>query len=188
MRLNEIGIRQIAPPIIMIAIAAAVWFLMRIGGSSSSAPDTIDYQGQQVKLSNSYSSYEDYKDDPNNIAPGEIERVQQLVESAPVHRQYPDRAQLIKAMFDLKFPGYGLSTGGGPQPDGSMLELYGVEIPKSGQTRYLLFRGDGVSYTLIDDFVQPDSPMIGGVSISGSKLVYSTMQGAKVVERSPTVK
>lgn len=69
-----------------------------------------------------------------------------------------------------------------------MLALFGVEIPKSGNSRYLLFRGTGGLYTLIDDFVYADSAAIGGVSENGDKFVYSTMQGAKVLERSPSVK
>ncbi|QOV91266.1 hypothetical protein [Humisphaera borealis] len=154
-----------------------------------SSDDSIEYQGQAVKLSKPYGDYDDYKNDPNNLAPGEAGKVQQLVQSAPIAKQFSSRELMIHAVFALKFPGYGLgSYGEKPQPDNSVLALFGVEIPKSGNSRYLLFRGTGGLYTLIDDFVYADSAAIGGVSENGDKFVYSTMQGAKVLERSPSVK
>ena len=178
--------RQIILLITLLGIAAVVWLAT---GNKMSSDDSINYQGQPVKLSKSYSDYDDYKNDPNNLAPGEAGKVQGLVQSAPIAKQFSDREQMTRAVFDLKFPGYGLcSYGEKPQPDGSVLALFGVEIPKSGNTRYLLFRGSGSSYTLIDDFVYAESTAIGGVSANGDKLVYSTMQGTKVVERSPSAK
>ena len=58
---------------------AVAWFAT---GNKMSSDDSIDYQGQPVKLSKSYSDYDDYKDDPNNLAPGEADKVQGLVQSA----------------------------------------------------------------------------------------------------------
>jgi hypothetical protein len=81
-----------------------------------------------------------------------------------------------------------MSSWGEKQQDGSILALFGVEVPKSGNTRYLLFRESKGSYTLIDDFVHADSSAIGGVSANGDKLVYATMNGTMVVERSPSAK
>ena len=153
-----------------------------------SSDDSIEYRGQPVKLSKPYGDYDDYKNDPNNLTPGEAGKVHELVQSAPIARQFPDRRQMTRAVFGLKFPGYGLgSYGEKPQPDGSVLALFGVEIPKSGKTRYLVFRGSGGAYTLVDDFVHADSAAIGGVSTNGDKLVYSTTRGSQVVERPPSV-
>jgi hypothetical protein len=178
--------RRVIPLIALLAVAAVVWL---VSGNKMSSDDSIEYQGQPVKLSKAYSDYDDYKNDPNNLAPDEVAKVQQLVQAAPIAKQFADRKQMTQAVFDLKFPGYGLgSYGEKPRPDGSVLALFGVEIPKSGNTRYLLFLGSGGSYTLIDDFVYSDSAAIEGVSANGDKLVYSTTQGAKVVERSPSVK
>lgn len=150
---------------------------------------SIRYQGQSIKVNKSYRDYDDYKNDPNNLAPDDAAKIQQLVQAAPIAKQFPDRRQMTSAVFKLKFPGYGLGAHGDkPQPDGSVLALFGVEIPQSGNTRYLLFRGSGGSYSLIDDFVYADNAAIGGVAVDGDKLVYSTWQGAKVVERSPSLK
>jgi len=177
--------RQVFAVIALLAIAGFLWLS---AGNDMSSSDSIDYQGQTVKLTKSYGDYDDYKNDPNNLAPGEAGKVQQLVRSAPIAKQFSDRMQMIRAVMDLKFPGYGMgSYGEKPQPDGSVLALYGVEIPQSGNTRYLLFRGKGGTYTLIDDFVYADAAQISGVSATGDTLVYTTMQGAKVVERSPAV-
>jgi hypothetical protein len=46
----------------------------------------------------------------------------------------------------------------------------------------LLFGGSG-AYDLVDDFVQPDRRFIANVTHVGEKFVYSTQEGAKVVER-----
>src|SRR6266478_8316043 len=50
--------------------------------------DTIQYRGQTIRLSRAYADFDEYKNDPNNIAAGETERVQQLVEGAPVAKEY----------------------------------------------------------------------------------------------------
>jgi hypothetical protein len=174
-------------PIFLILVAIAVWLKMK---SPSSSSNTIEYQGQQVKLSKPYDDYDDYKNDPSNLPPDEVAKVRRLVQSAPIASRFVNREQMIHAVFELQFPGYGLTAcGERSQPDGSVLALFGVEIPKSDQTRYLLFRGNNSAYTLIDDFVYSDATPIGEVGPSGDQFVYSTRQGGvKVVERKPSVK
>ncbi len=157
--------------------------------SHSDATNSIDYQGESIKLSKSYSDYDEYKQDPNNITANEITKVQRLVETAPVAKHFASRQVMSSAMFALQFPGYGIEAGGAtPQADGSILELWGVEIPRAAKTRYLLFRGRNGVYDLADDFVQSDALMIGSARVVGDKLVYSTQQGAKVVERTMSAK
>jgi hypothetical protein len=174
-------------PIFLILIAIAVWLKIKSPAPSS---NTIEYQGQQVKLSKPYDDYDDYKNDPNNLARDEVANVRRLVQSAPIASRFINRQQMIHAVFELKFPGYGLtSCGEKAQLDGSVLALFGVEIPKADQTRYLLFRGNNGTYTLIDDFVYSDATPIGDVAPSGEQFVYLTRQGGvKVVERKPSVK
>ncbi len=154
-----------------------------------SASDSVRYRGQTIKLSKSYSDHDDFKDDPNNLAADEIGKVQRLVQTAPIANHFAERRDMARAVFDLKFPGYGVgSYAATPQPDGSILELWGVEIPKAGSTRFLLFRGTNGAYDLVDDFVHPNDPFIANVAAVGNTLVYSTQQGTKVVERTPSVK
>ncbi len=92
----------------IVAFALYVW----ISGSNRSGPpsDSIDYQGQPIKLNKPYASYEDYKDDPNNLAAGDIAKVQQLVKSAPVAKHYGSRQEVIDAVINVKFPGYGMGS------------------------------------------------------------------------------
>src|SRR5437762_13346553 len=53
--------------------------------SAGSADDrTIQYQGQTIQLSKAYRDFDEYKNDPMNIAPAETARVQQLVTDAPI--------------------------------------------------------------------------------------------------------
>ena len=174
-------------PAILIIAALVILWLER--GRSVSSSDTVEYQGKPVKLNKSYSDYDDYKNDPNNLAAAEVPRVQQLVQSTPIAKHVPDRKALVAAIFELKFPGYGVgSYATTSQPDGSVLELWGVEVPQAQSTRFLLFRGSNGAYDLVDDFVQPDGPVIANVTAAGGKLVYTTQQGAKVVERAPSVR
>jgi hypothetical protein len=149
---------------------------------------SIPFQGQQVKLSKPYDDFDDYKNDPNNIAASEVPKVQKLVETAPIAKRFTDRLQMVTAVQEVCFPGYGTtSCGEKPQPDGSVLALFSVEIPKAGKDRFFLFRRAGGVYTLIDDFVYSEDGAIMNVAMSGNTLIYSKMNGTKVVERTPSV-
>ena len=45
-------------------------------------------------------------------------------------------------MFALKAPGYGMTSfGEKPQPDGSILAGFSVEVPRADKARVLVFRG-----------------------------------------------
>jgi hypothetical protein len=171
-------------PILVIALLAILWMIK--GGDPTSSSDTIDYQGQSIKLKKAYGDYEDYKSDPDPIAAEEIARVQQLVKFAPVAAHFADHESVVRAMFDIKFPGYSVGSYATTlQADGSTLELWGVEVPKADSMRFLLFRGRSGVYELADDFVQADGPRIEKVTGSGKTFVYATQQGAKVLERTP---
>lgn len=146
--------------------------------------DQIDYRGQMFKMKRAYATYEDYKDDPDNLAPGEAARASQAVRSATVPNDFADRKALIHEMFELKFPGYGLgSFGEAKQADGSVLSAHAIELPQSGNSRILVYRSMGGHYVLIDDFVESDDKGIMGVRADGKKLVYTTMKGHTVLTR-----
>src|SRR5690242_1951837 len=109
--------------IVMIACAVIVcyslWTVLR-----RHIPSHTEYQGQKIKLSKFYASYEDYKDDPDNIDPSENERVFRLVSEAPIATSFSDRQEMLRALFEIKFPGYGA----GPfsefrQLDGTTLDV-----------------------------------------------------------------
>jgi hypothetical protein len=103
-----------------------------------------------------YASYEDYKDDPNNLNTNELGRIEQAMTSAKVPTVFKNRKEFLHVLiFDLSFPGYGFG-GLGESPkteDGSILDVETVEIPQRDKSRYLVVRESSGHYDLIDDFV-----------------------------------
>lgn len=152
-------------------------------------PISIEYHGQSVRLSRTYNSYEEYKDDPNNIAPEENARVAKLVTGAPIPKRFATRKQMIDAVFSLEFPGNGLGTGGErPQADGSVLCMDFIDIPRADRYRYLVFRGNAHGYVLIDDFVLPADPRIDDVREQDGKLTYFDHSGKLIASHVPAEK
>lgn len=146
--------------------------------------DSVEYQGQSIKLRKSYRDYDEFRNDTKNLAPGEAARAAQLVESTSLPKQFSDRRQMVAAVLKLKFPGYGLHAfGERAKPDGSVLALFGVEVPQAGRTRFLLLRNNGDSFSLVDDFVASDGADIADVTVRDGKLVYLSRQGLALVER-----
>ena len=167
----------------MDAVKALLLALCLLGCNRPSS-DQIEFHGQMFKMKRAYATYEDYKDDPDNLAPGEAARAAQAVRSVAVPKQFDDRKTLIHEMFELKFPGYGLAAfGEAKQADGSVLNAHEIELPQSRQGRFLVYRGVGGHYVLIDDFVDSDDKGIAGVRAEGKKLIYTTMKGQAVLTR-----
>lgn len=148
------------------------------------ATNEIDYRGEKIRLTKSYSDFDDYKNDPENIDPAETARVQRLVMEAPIEREFNSLLDVSKAVGEIAFPGYGSSGfAQQPQPDGSFLMGFSVEIPRAEKDRCFIFRGRNGKYLLIDDFVASDTPPIWRVTEENGTLVYSTAQGERVLTR-----
>jgi hypothetical protein len=159
---------------VLVVAAAAAYFLL--GGQhrpDGGRPDEIEYQGQKFKLTRAYADYHDYKNDPNNLDPAENARVERAVANARVADAYASVEEVSAAVGDVQFPGYGL-TGFGerPQPDGTSLDVYLIEIPRADKDRVLVFRGRNGRYALVDDFVAASEPPITQVRESGGRLLY----------------
>jgi hypothetical protein len=145
-------------------------------------PGDVEYRGETIRLTKWYFSYDDYKDDPESIAPAERVRVERLVASAPIGRIFNGRMEMIRAVSDIRFPGFGMSQfGEKSQSDGSVLAGYSVEIPLAEKDRCLVFRGRSGIYTRIDDFVVPAEPAIRAVRQDRDQLVYTTHDGREVL-------
>jgi hypothetical protein len=173
-------------PLLLVLIALLVVVLLLRTLLMSSA-ETIEYQGQRIKLSRAFHDYDEYKNDPDNLATGEVQRVQQLVTNAPIANQFHSRLDVARAVGNIAFPGYGSGSHAvEAQPDGTSLDLWSVEIPKAGRTRYFLFRVRNGVYYLIDDFVHAEQPMIMQVRQAGAALVYAARDGTTIVERTPS--
>jgi hypothetical protein len=145
----------------------------------------VDYRGEKVKLSKTYASYDDYKNDPENIDRSETERVQRLVLAAPIAKTFGSRLEVSKAIGQIAFPGYG-SSGFDEQvqADGSVLTGFSVEVPRASSERYFVFQGKSGVYTLIDDFAHPDSAgLLHHVARRGNDLVFTSIAGKEALTR-----
>jgi hypothetical protein len=138
--------------------------------------DTIQYRGQTIRLSRAYADFDEYKNDPNNIAAGETERVQQLVEGAAIAKDYPTRETMVTAVMEIEFPGYGMTAfGETPQADGSVLSGFAIEIPRGERERIVVFQLKKGSSRLIDDFLGPSD--VTEVRVQGRDLRYYNSAG-----------
>ena len=166
------------------AIIAVIAFLYLTQGFHSGGNDTIEYHGEHFKMAKNYSSYEDYKDDPNNLDTNELPHIESVMRGASIGTNFDTRKQFIHAMFDLKFPGYGLEQfGEKSQPDGSGLSMFSVEIPQRGKDRYLVARTIGGRYILADDFVTSSvSNSVAQVKLESMRLRYFDANGLLVRE------
>jgi hypothetical protein len=161
-----------------LVVAAAAGWLLLSWHLPEGREDEIEYQGQQFKLTKAYASYDDYKQDPNNIDPGENARVEQAVASAKIAHSYPTIDDVSAAVSDIQFPGYGLTSVGAPSRSGGVsLEGYAVEIPRANKDRVLVFRGDKDGYTLVDDFVTTSESGILQVREEAGRLNYYGLDG-----------
>ena len=166
--------------VVVLAGLAAAWFFFRRERGS----DTIDYRGERIKLSRRYADFSSYKNDPNNIAASETDRVQQLVRQAPIANSFASRIEFARATANIAFPGYGSGALVDlPQSDGTVLVLTSIEIPRADAERYFTARISNGKYILIDDFAAPESAMLERVEQLGNQLVYLNDRGEKKLVR-----
>jgi hypothetical protein len=152
-------------------------------GAASPRP-VMPYGDAGIGLSREYSDYDDYKNDPNNIAPDERERAANLVRSAQVPKTVPDVDQAIHAVFEVKFPGYGLAAFGRKDlPDGTSLLGFSVEVPTASQERLIVYRCQPQGCYLADDAVVSDKLPILEVVLAGSELVYRSRDHRELLRR-----
>src|SRR5262245_44506825 len=109
---------------LVVAIFAIVYVVSHLRAGSG----TIEYYGETFKTAKKYWSYEDYKDDPNNLDTNELARIEKVMTEASLPAVFNSRREFIHAMFKLKFPGYGLGGIGerAQTDDGSELTVESV--------------------------------------------------------------
>jgi hypothetical protein len=148
--------------------------------------DTMEYRGQRFKMAKAYESYEDYKDDPQNLEVNELPRIERAMTEAKIPPSFSDRTNFIDFMItDLEFPGYGEGEIGDglKADDGSKLLAAFVEIPQRDKSRYLVIRSTGGPYKLVDDFIySSETNSIATVNLAGKILRYTNDAGELVRE------
>ncbi len=170
--------------VLIFIVAATGTLLYFTRGHHGGSSNTIEYQGEHFKLAKSYWSYDDYKGDPNNLDSNEISRIETVMCAAKINTDFDTREQLIHAVFDLRFPGYGLEAfGEKQQSDGSSLSMFSVEIPQRNKDRYFVARISRGRYRLVDDFVANSaSNVISRVKLENVSLRYYDANGLVVRE------
>jgi hypothetical protein len=119
-----------------------------------SRDDTMEYRGQQFKLSKAYHDYDDYKDDPNNLNTNELDRIDRIMTTAEVPATFKSLKEFIEFVtYQLVFPGYGETSMGAQTDDGSRVLVEAVEIPQREKDRVVVARETGGEMKLIDDFI-----------------------------------
>lgn len=109
----------------------------------------------------------------------ELPRIEKAMLGANIGPVFGSREEFIHAVFELKFPGYGLSSlEEKAQSDRSVLMLMSVEIPQRDEDRYFVARKTTNSVTLVEDFVlSAGSNSVSEVKLEGTKLLYYNQHG-----------
>lgn len=155
--------------------------------------DEMDYRGEKIRLSKKYVDYDDYKNDPTNLAASEIPRVEKLMTDAKVGPDFADWRDAAHQLSNIKFPGYGMASGENVVAAGREFAVRFMEIPQVAKERYfVLEKLPGGTFRLADDFVaQRDlgsafAP-ISSIHLVDNKLVYADRNG-RVVRETPVAR
>jgi hypothetical protein len=159
--------------------------------------DTIEYRGHDYKLTRKYKSFTQYKNDPDNLVPGQEETIVRALTGAPIKPTYANSFELINDITSVQFPGYGIKfIGGKARSDGKQLSAFAIEIPRAEKDRILVFRVPAEPKSdapqdilasgpceLLDDFVAPADSRIMSVDEEAGQLVYRRSDGAEIIRR-----
>jgi hypothetical protein len=150
----------------------------------------IDYRGEKIQLAKKYVDYDDYKNDPANLAPSEIPRVEKMMTQARIGPDFADREAFIDQLFTIVFPGYGVGPGPKVAADGREFTVEVIEIPQVAKDRYFVLEKmtDGALH-LVDDFVMSRGSWsafgaISSIRLVDDRLVYAD-RASKVVRETP---
>jgi len=138
----------------------------------------IDYRGEKFKLTKSYSNYDDYKNDPDNIDPAEIAKIERLMSQVKIGPEFSNWADFAHQAFAIKFPGYGFGSGPKVKAAERQFQVTTIEIPRASEDRYFVMEkfADG-RYRLVDDFVTANRPGtefsgVSSIELVSDELVY----------------
>lgn len=153
----------------------------------SGADSTMEYRGEVFRLAKAYPSYEDYKDDPNNLDTNELARIEKTMVTARIPSSFKSRDEFFHFMiFNLEFPGYGMGgiEGHAQTDDGSTLLVESIEIPQRDKERVVAMREFGGKLNLLDDFVYGSaSNVLKNAKLEGKTLRYHDKEGTLIREK-----
>ena len=146
------------PPILKyligaLAVIVAWQFLIKPVLRNMKGFDEVEWRGQKFKLKQRYLDYEEYKDDSDQLASSEVERVKQFMLAISVLKVASSETDLRQSLRQMRFPGFGSSSGGTiKDDDGHRYILNEYEIPQKKEQRTLLYRveEDGTCRLVVD--------------------------------------
>jgi hypothetical protein len=152
------------------------------GGGSRSGSHEIKYQGSTFRLTKSYASFEDYKDDPNNIDPREVPRIERLMTEVKIGPEFASWQDFAQQAFALTFPGYGYGPGPSVKSASRQFVVSMIEIPKVSKDRWLVLeQTDAGRMRVVDDFVRPtparEDSAIMAIQFVDDELHYTNADG-----------
>jgi hypothetical protein len=137
----------------VIAVIAAWQFLIKPVLRNMKGFDEVEWRGEKFKLKQKYLDYEDYKDDGDQLASSEVERVKQFMLAISVPKVAPSETDLRQSLRQMRFPGFGSSYAGVVRDEhGNRYILNEHEIPQKHEQRTLLYRveKDGTCRLVVD--------------------------------------
>jgi hypothetical protein len=151
---------------------AAILLLPLISRAQSVGSAEIEYRGEKFKLTKSYSDYDDYKNDANNIDLAEVPRIERMMSAVKIGPEFSNWAEFAHQAFAIKFPGYGFSGGPKVKAGERQFQVTTIEIPRTSKDRYFVLEkfGDG-KLRLVDDFVMRNQAEGGYAGVSSIELV-----------------
>lgn len=177
--------------VILLSVGAVV--LGRWAYVEATGTDEMNYRGEKIRLSKKYVDYDDYKNDPANLAPSEIPRVEKLMTDAQVGPDFADWHDVAHQLSNIKFPGYGMASGKDVVASGREFAVRVIEIPQVAKERYfVLEKLAGGTFRLADDFVAQCDPgsayaPISSIHLVDDRLVYADRNG-RVVRETPVAR
>jgi hypothetical protein len=149
----------------LLVLTVTVMSLVSVPGITTADSGTssfVEYQGKMVPVAKTYTNFQDYKNDQNNLTAAQAKHASSLVRKAAFGPRFKDSEALLVALEKLQFPGYGyfFANQVGAKID-PKLEISFVELPKARANRYLVteVQSDG-SYLVVADFIAPSDPEI----------------------------
>jgi len=134
--------------------------------------NAVLYLGHTVYLS-------DNRDGRDALSRWQAWKVRRWLKEARVPASFNTKKEMVDGVFALMAPGYGMITHETRAGDGSVLHLFGIEVPRADQDRVIVCRERNGKFDLIDDFVyDTDKRVIDEIAISGGKIIYRTREGS----------
>lgn len=177
--------------IVLVSVGAVV--LGRAAYVEENGSDEIDYRGETIRLAKKYVDYDDYKNDPANLATSEIPRVEKLMTDARVGPNFANWHEVADQLSNIKFPGYGESRGENIVAADREFYVEVIEIPQVAKQRYfVLEKLAGGTFHLADDFVALCDPRsaydaVSSIRLVDDRLVYADRSG-KIIRETPAAR